>query len=115
MKVLSSPDQDKRREKLITGVFEQCCKDGLLSSKFVRKISKGPFYEGWTKEEGERLCKELLGDPPFPPAWSRNLKNQKHHPFSDDVPKTTDESVEKENVPVSHCTDLPWWKLPDNV
>ena len=90
LKVLSSPNNDKRQAELVTKLFEQCCKDGLLSSKFVRKLSpfsQGPFYdEGWTVEESERICKELFGDPPcFPSGWSRNLK-----PGQEQPPQPTD-------------------------
>jgi len=84
LKVLASPDADVRRKELVTSVFEQCCRDGLLSSKFVRTLSDGPFHEdGWSKEKSEWMCKELLGDTPFPTAWSRNLKDKRHQPCFD--------------------------------
>mmetsp|Transcript_13609 Transcript_13609/g.22184 ORF Transcript_13609/g.22184 Transcript_13609/m.22184 type:complete len:225 (-) Transcript_13609:1678-2352(-) len=85
LKVSPSPNNDKRQAELVTKLFEQCCKDGFLSSKFVKKLSpfsQGPFYDGgWTAEDSERICKELFGDPPcFPSGWSRNLKRGQEQP-----------------------------------
>ena len=85
LKVLSSPNNDKRREEVVTELFKQCCKDGFLSSQFLSKLTEGPFHdEGWTREESGRICRELLGDPPYATAWSRNLKDQSHHPRAND-------------------------------
>ena len=86
MKVLSSPTANDRRQDTITHIFEQCCRDGLLSSRFVRTLSNGPFHDdGWTEDESERVCKELFGrdHPSFPSAWSRNLKDKKAQPTAD--------------------------------
>lgn len=92
MKVLSSANQDTRREEFITDLCKQICQDGFLSSKFVRTLS--PFSnasmcgEGWTAKKSEGLCKELFGDPPcFPSAWSRNVKQEQQPKPSDLVPK----------------------------
>ena len=85
MKVLASPTANDRRQDTITHIFEQCCRDGLLSSRFVRTLSNGPFHDdGWTEKESKRVCKELFGDhPSFPSAWSRNLKDKKAQPTMD--------------------------------
>ncbi len=81
MKVLSSQNDDERREEFIRDLVEQVSNDGLLSSTFLNKFTDGPFYEeGWTQLESERLRNELLGSPPFPSAWSRNVKDEKHRP-----------------------------------
>ncbi len=91
MKVLSSQSDDERRQEFIKELFEQICIDGLLSSTFLNKLTNGPFYEeGWTKDESEWLCNELLGDPPFPTSWSRNLKDEKHRPSADDIHEPKD-------------------------
>ena len=78
LKVLSSASDNERRAELITNLFEECCKDGLLSSNFVTMLTRGPFQkEGWTKEESQRLCKELWGDHEIPPSsWTRELKDK---------------------------------------
>ena len=82
LKVLSSANDDERRANLITEVFQQCCKDGLLSRAFVDRLIDGPFYNtGWTKQESVRLCTELWGDV-FPPAWTRELKDKSHLPLT---------------------------------
>ena len=88
LKVLASPDNDIRREEFVTSLFKQCCTDGLLSSQFLKKLSSGPFCEeGWTAKESKRICDELLGDPPFPNAWSRNMKiGQGQLPQAADLP-----------------------------
>ena len=78
LKVLSSASYDEKRTESITNLFEECCKDGLLSSNFVTMLTRGPFHkEGWTKEESQRLCKELWGDhESIPASWTRELKDK---------------------------------------
>ena len=78
LKVLSSASYDERRAELITNLFEECCKDGLLSSNFVTMLTRGPFHkEGWTKEESQRLCNELWdGHESIPASWTRELKDK---------------------------------------
>jgi len=77
LKVLSSASDDEKRTESITNLFEECCKDGLLSSNFVTMLTRGPFHkEGWTKEESQRLCKELWdGHESIPASWTRELKD----------------------------------------
>lgn len=86
LKVLPSQYDDERREEFITDIFEQVCADGWLSSTFLNTITSGPFYdEGWTKVESERLYKKLMGDPPFPTSWSRNLKDESKWPSTNEI------------------------------
>lgn len=94
LKVLSSQNDDERREEFLRGLFEQVCIDGLLSSTFLKKLTDGPFYEeGWTQFESERLRYELLGESPFPTAWSRNVKDEKHRPSTYDIDEPKSEIV----------------------
>jgi hypothetical protein len=86
LKVLSAQSDNTRRAETIKELIEQICIDGMLSSTFLNKLSNGPFYEeGWTQDESERLRKEHLGDPPFPTAWSRNVKDEKYRPSERDI------------------------------
>lgn len=81
LKVLSSPKDNKKREDFIKNLTKHCCKDGLMSRKFVRELADGVVYdEGWTAEESKRMCDEVLGEPPFPFQWSRNLPQGQDHP-----------------------------------
>jgi hypothetical protein len=92
LKVLSSQSDDTRRAETIKELIEQTCIDGMLSSTFLNKFSNGPFYEeGWTQDESERLRKEHLGDPPFPTAWSRNVKDEKRRPTEHDIHEPTED------------------------
>ncbi|KAL7545361.1 hypothetical protein ACHAWF_008710, partial [Thalassiosira exigua] len=87
LKVLSSPQDDKRRREFVMSTFDECCREGLLSSKLVKVLSNGPFHdEGWTADESERTCKELFADQPLPSSWSRNLKmGDNQHPRAADL------------------------------
>lgn len=76
LKVLSSPEMDKRRENFVKSLLEQCCKDGFLSRKFVSKVS-ALEVEQLAQEEGEnKIFNKYLGKPPYPATWNRNLPDR---------------------------------------
>lgn len=84
LKVLTSPVNDERRIEVVTSIFEQCCKEGMLSGKFARVLSSTLKPE---------ICKQLFGDLPLPTAWSRNLRNaQEQQPKAVDLVRKTESS-----------------------
>jgi len=85
LKVLASQKDNKRREDFLISLVEQCCRDGLLSVRFVKSLSSGRvFDEGWTAGERERICRQIFGDAPFPMHWSRNLCGRYSTPTPED-------------------------------
>ena len=83
LKVLCTPQNHKRREAFVTSLLQQCCKDGLLSIKFVSMIRSLEKEERTEGEEGEEeILNKYLQNPPFPATWNRNItddnKTSKH-------------------------------------
>lgn len=74
LKVLCTPQNHKRREAFVKSLLEQCCKDGLLSTKFASMIRSLEKEERSATEEGEEeIFNKYLQNPPFPATWNRNI------------------------------------------
>ena len=100
LKVLQSPKHNERRETFVASLAKQCCKDGLLSVRFIRQLADGKVYaEGWTAEESERLGRKVFGEAEFPVVWSRNLQKGQRQPRVQDMvrARTSTENWLKKN------------------
>jgi pentatricopeptide repeat protein len=81
----SKAEYDSVRATFIRRMVEKCSEAGLISGIFVRSIAKGMVYcDGWTTEESERIRKEVF-QWPFPPSWTRNIKDPNLLPLRDDL------------------------------
>lgn len=70
------PHDTKKRDDFVSSLVQQCCNDGYLSAKFINKLANPSHYKPIQESDGVELAL-LLGEPPYPTSWSRNLVDKR--------------------------------------
>ena len=83
---LSRPESNEVRASFVRHLLQECQDAGLVSGPLLQAVATGPVYsDGWTAEESEELVLELFPDWPFPPSWTRNVRQPGLFPQKTDL------------------------------